>query len=105
MQGVLVKVSNKEEWQALVDKLKASGLTKSEFFRRNKISSGRFYDLAKRYGDGIPSTQGAKRGKRPAQSKSEFVEIAFENPSKIIDSNPRILRIKTSYGTVLEIPL
>lgn len=38
-----MKVSNKEEWQALVDKLQASGLTKSEFFRCKQISSGRFY--------------------------------------------------------------
>jgi len=101
-----MKVSSKEEWQALVDKLQASGLTKSEFFRRNKISSGRFYEMAKRYGDGpIPSARGAKRIRKTTQTKPDFVEIAFGNPSKTTVSNPRILRITTSYGTVLEIPL
>jgi hypothetical protein len=61
---------------AFVEKLQASGLTKSEFCRRNRISSGRFYDLAKRYGDGsIPSTHGARRTRKPRTEAPEFLKV------------------------------
>jgi hypothetical protein len=101
-----MKVSSKEEWLALVEKLQTSGLTKSEFCRRNRISSGRFYDLAKRYGDGsIPSTHGARRTRKPRTEAPEFLKVDVALPSAGTSSSPRILRIVTSYGTTLEIPL
>src|SRR5687768_11502532 len=102
-----MKISSKEEWQDLVSKMQASGLTKAEFFRRNNIGSGRFYELAKRYGDGsIPTASGTKRQYKTATPQPKFVELSFDK-SKIEKHNgiSRILRITTSYGSVLEIPL
>ena len=47
-----MKINSKEDYLEMVEKLQASGLTKSEFCRRNQIGTGHFYQLAKRYGDG-----------------------------------------------------
>ena len=70
-----MKVKTKEEWQALVEKLKSSGMTKSEFCRRNQIASSRFYDWAKEYGGGIiPPSSIFKKVKTPKKI-SKFIEI------------------------------
>lgn len=101
-----MKVKTKEEWQALVEKLKSSGLTKSEFCRRNQIASSRFYDWAKEYGGGIiPPSSLSKKVKTPKKI-SKFIEIELEKPSiKSGEVSLKTLRIITSYGATLEIPL
>jgi hypothetical protein len=101
-----MKVSSKEEWLELVGKIEASGLTKSEFFKRNRMSSTRFYELAKIYGDGTTSSsQGAKKGRKPKIEKPDFLKIDVALPASESTVTTRLLRIVTSYGTTLEIPL
>ena len=101
-----MKVSSKEEWLELVGKIEASGLTKSEFFKRNRISSTRFYELAKIYGDSSTQfSQRAKRGRKPKSEEPEFLKIDVALPASDAIPTPRLLRIMTSYGTTLEIPL
>lgn len=112
-----MKVHSKEEWQALVQKLQASGLTKSEFCRRNQIANGRFYEMVKQFGGGvIPSISAVPAKNKPKKKfnkkekndpiSSNFIEIAVEKQSS--ESNltmPKSLRIVTSYGAIVEIPL
>ncbi|MCX6128431.1 MAG: hypothetical protein NTX25_05120 [Proteobacteria bacterium] len=100
-----MNVKTSEEWQSLVDKLESSGLSKTEFFRVNQIGSGRFYEWAKKFGGGvIPQSSNSRKEKQ--RNPSKFIEIELENTTLNQNSkSSKILRILTSYGATLEIPL
>lgn len=107
-----MKVNSKEDWDLLVEKLRASGLTKTEFCKRNDISLGKFYELVKLYGDGIIPVVPASKPSQSSKVKSHetksasFIELELDKPNKIeLETSPKKLRIVTSYGAVIEVPL
>lgn len=102
-----MKINSKEDWLEMVEKLQASGLTKSEFCRRNQIGTGHFYQLAKRYGDGkIPQASLDSQKTNSKVKPSAFIEIDLAEPPRDLSNWPaKFLKIVTSYGATLEVPL
>ncbi len=101
-----MKISSKEDWKLLVDRYLESGLTKSKFCQQEGFSPSRFYDWAKRFGDGrIPQANLSRPPKKSKLERNTFVEVDTKGLKETEHQNARILRIKTNYGSVVEIPL
>ncbi len=92
-------------WFIVVERFHSSGLSKTSFCRQNNISISRFYELVKKFGDGeIPSTKARSNRAPTFSNKHNFIELQAADITEVTPSI-KILRITTSYGTIVEIPL
>ena len=89
-----------DKWALIIQEWETSGLSKAEFCRQKKVSASSF--------------QVWQRKLQPAPSKSlpkkempqQFLEIHLPREvHQSTDLKNRVLRITTSYGAILEIPL
>jgi hypothetical protein len=84
-------------WPYLIQEWKKSGLSKVAFCREKGISKDSFYKWQKAL-DKQPDLT-------PDSTPIKFIEIETPNAAHKDLSDLRCLRIVTSYGTILEIPL
>ena len=90
--------SNKAEskWRKLILEFNSSNLTPTEFCKKKKISAGCFYKWKKRYGSEDSISQ-------------DFIEVKPQvingNVPVVVSPKMQMIRITTSNGTILEIPL
>ncbi len=102
-----MKVRSEEDWRALLSSWHTSGLTKREFCDHHQTSVSAFYIWAKKLGISLePGTLVPSKIKTAARSLPDFVELDLPNLSdKLNQKESRMIRIITSYGAVLEMPL
>ncbi len=113
---------SKEKWQEVVDAWRASGLSKADFCRRQKIIISMFYYWCKKLESGddrkhLKTRSQPKQKRKPeAKGKSAFREKAIDDKPAFVEiSIPKsdsashvtgqVFRITTSYGAVMEIPI
>lgn len=108
---------NKGSWSEIVDAWRASGQSKAEFCKKQKIVVSRFYywcgklEKGKKKNSPIaklsvkPVKNPAVREKPTVDEKPAFVEITLPKLSNPANVPGQVFRITTSYGAVMEIPL
>ncbi len=88
-----MKKKSKIDWQSLVEEWPSSGLSKTEYCKEKNISREAFYRWYK--------VLNANQTNTPTSPESSFMEVFPEINSKTIPC----IKITTSYGLILEIPL
>ena len=102
-----MRVSRSEtDWFSLVEAWQSSGLSQSKFCKTKKLSPSSFYNWQTRYRKKYPDRTVSGVLKKIMAPSPRFIEIANDvrtRPSE--EDNSRFLRIKTSYGWSVELPL
>jgi len=91
---------NSEKWSQIFLDWEQSGLSKAEFCRQRKLSQSTFQIWYRKLGKSSPTIRTSK------DETQEFVELHI--PRDLNASLPpqvRLLKIRTSYGATVEIPL
>ena len=97
--------SNSEDfWREKLADWKASGESISHFCRTNRLKVGSFYNWKKRLLDSTPTKGRSDLTQSMARTKPSFVEVAFPSKPTPLVLN-KTLKITTSYGAVIEVPL
>lgn len=91
-----MKRMKRNAWIKLIDEWKKSGLTKAAFCREKSLGKESFYKWIKQLEGELP---------HKSANNSSFLEIAIPSFSEPMTQASRTLRILTSYGVTLEIPL
>lgn len=86
-----------DNWAFLIQQWKKSGQSKVDFCRENGLSRESFYKWAK--------ALAKESGSTPKATPVNFLEIEASAADRKDSLGLRCLRIITSYGTILEIPL
>ena len=95
-------------WKKVVDSWRGSGLGQLEYCIKNKIRASAFYYWRKKI-DGVKQKPGkAKKSNSVSKIqdhdlKPDFIEINI--PQSNMKYPGQVLRITTSYGAVMEMPL
>lgn len=98
-----------ESWTEIITAWQKSGLSQSEFCRKNKLKPSAFFYWRRRI-EAIqtkPKKKGSngKTSKRSVKATPEFMEIPLSDTATAKESRGRVLRFTTSYGATIEIPL
>jgi hypothetical protein len=89
-------------WQTAIEKHEKSGLTRAEFCRRNGLKDHLFNYWAKKLKkSGAPKIECEDNS--PTLNFVRVIENKDEQPSS--NGRERVLRIQTSYGCTIEVPL
>ena len=91
-----MKHMKREAWIKIIDEWTKSGLTKAAFCREKGLGKESFYKWIKLLEGEVP---------QKSANNSSFLEIALPSFPEPGTQASRTLRILTSYGVTLEIPL
>lgn len=93
---------SRQEWFSLIAAWEKSGLSRSAFCRSNQLSPASFYKWQKCYRENCADVKAS----RSLPALPQFIELDTHQaqPEPIAEAK-KMLRIKTSYGWVLELPL
>lgn len=100
-----MQVRSEQDWIDLFKSWQSSGLSKTDFCSQQGVSLSVFYSWAKKVGFNLQPKQ-VKLQKLHDKQEPTFIEVdvpKFTEPSSLRRSTA--LRIVTTYGAVLEIPL
>lgn len=102
-----MRVSRSEtDWFSLVEAWQSSGLSQSEFCKSKKLSPSSFYNWQIRYRKKHPDRRVSGVFTKIMAPSPRFIEIANDARTRLSEEdNSRVLKIKTSYGWSVELPL
>ena len=92
---------SKLDWQSLFDEWQSSGLSKAAFAKSKGLYAPTLYNA---FSD-------LKKGRKPARPpkkesvKKNFLEIESLDSPNTFEVPKRLLRLTTSYGAIIEVPL
>ena len=85
-----------KKWEAIIDGYDPTTETKVSYCKRIGVSIRSFYYYRKKLG-GLNSTQGSKN--------PSLVPLKVDQNFQIVEKPDRVIRITSSYGLILEVPL
>lgn len=98
-----------ESWTEIIGAWERSGLSQSEFCRKNKLKASAFFYWRRRIDARKVKSKrkeaSGKKSKRSAKAATEFMEIPLTDAANAKEARGRVLRFTTSYGATIEIPL
>ena len=105
--GFDLKTRKDSEWRDLIRRWKESGMSRTGFAEANGIIPSSFHAALKRYGFSNPRAKpDVDKKEREIEPVDGFVEVVPEivaKPQVRISSSS--LKITTSYGAIVEVPL